>query len=344
MQVLGDASLVPTWPSDDMGLDPVDDDGSDEYVGEDQPEWIIRTVSSDPSDAEQWALYTHFDLTPGQETEVVEGRLNLQALFDARLARVQPIVDRIHDEVRDYFTEFIPERLKLRIEQLQGEFAVREAVSKTFSFPDEWVLPSPKLAIPREKPETLAAPDPALSIPYVARLDPADFHRLQRTIRVWADAVERYPTTFAPLAEDRISDLLAATLRATHPTADREVFSRRGKTDILVHANVLADGVEPAVVFITETKWATKEKVVQQAVDPQLFGYLNASDTAAVLLVLLDQKNRKPAEAKYLRALERVAGHHSTGASAVDGWPLLRYRTGGRTLQLCVAFTHLPRT
>lgn len=176
-----------------------------------------------------------------------------------------------------------------------------------------------------------------------ARLSPASFADVQRTIRVWADSVEQYPKAF-DLHEDRISDLLTATLNATLPGAQREVYRRGGKSDIYIYADVLAQGTGPARIFICESKWARSKRVVAEALDPQLFGYLNADDTAAVLLLLLRQKNKRVAITTYTECLRSVPGRVNENDGEVEGWPVWRFRREGRYVDICLAFVHIPRT
>ena len=71
-----------------------------------------------------------------------------------------------------------------------------------------------------------------------------------QTVRVWADAVERNPQAYRALDKNRISDLLVATLNAALPGANREVYSRGGKTGIFIGADALPTGTIPARVFI----------------------------------------------------------------------------------------------
>jgi hypothetical protein len=180
-----------------------------------------------------------------------------------------------------------------------------------------------------------------IEILQVPRLEPASFERLQTTIRLWADAIERHPGGFAPLGEDQISDLLAATLNATLAGANREVFSRSGKTDIYVRADVFGEGRGPAKVFVAENKKATSHAVVRSAVENQLFNYLTTTDLSAVLLLLFPQKHFLKVRDDYLATLRGIEGFLDQHASSVEGWPVYRYRHDDRTLSVCVAMVHL---
>ncbi len=95
-------------------------------------------------------------------------------------------------------------------------------------------------------------------------------------------------------------------------------------------------------MFICEAKWATSHGVIRQAVDPQLFGYLNVHDTAAVLLILMRQKDFSAACATYLQVLESVDVYEGTMDGPVTGWPLLKFVKDDQRVTLCAAFVHLP--
>jgi hypothetical protein len=155
--------------------------------------------------------------------------------------------------------------------------------------------------------------------------------------------VERYPKTFAPLGEDRLSDLLAATLTASLANAQREVFTRNGKSDIFVQADVLKPGAGPDAVFICESKWATSDSVVSDALDPQLFGYMTAHDTRAVLLLLVPQAEPALPLSRRLAALRSVEGFQSEAEGPVAGWPVYTYSREGRLVSVCIASILLPR-
>ena len=151
-------------------------------------------------------------------------------------------------------------------------------------FPQSWKIAEPSLIAesqPTNQPDNGVLdsagqpPAPAAgstttehAVPYRRRLDPASFKDVQRVTRLWANSIQRYPATFAALSEDQISDLLASTFNATLPGAQREVYSRTGKSDIFIRADVLAEGSGPDKIFICESKWATSKEWVSNAIDP----------------------------------------------------------------------------
>lgn len=162
-------------------------------------------------------------------------------------------------------------------------------------------------------------------------------------MRVWADAVERYPRAFSGLPEDRLSDLLAATLNAALPGAHREVYRRAGKSDIFISADVLAEGSAPAKVFVCESKWWGGRAKVNEALD-QLLSYLDTKDTAAVLLFF--HKLANPSRPR-TEALEELVSRsdYRTQTRGAAGWPVLTFKTGyGGTVEVCPAMVDLPRS
>ncbi|WP_432562997.1 hypothetical protein [Kineococcus sp. SYSU DK003] len=187
----------------------------------------------------------------------------------------------------------------------------------------------------------VAVRDVALGLP--ARLADASFTDLLRTIRVWADAVHRHPTAYVRLAEERISDLLAATLNAALPGAQREVYSRSGKTDLYVRADVLATGAAPAKVFICECKrWSGPSQVAGDL--DQLLGYLDGTDTAAVLLYIVDRTRPHLVHEAAAAKLRERPEYRNDEESIVDGWPLLNLQTPTGRVRLCLVFLDLPAT
>jgi len=346
-EVRGDAELLSCWPDESDDLEPVDSpawpaagltiDNRDEI-------WMLELVHEDARPG-VWGLYTYFDLTPDEEAAVDAGEIDLVSIVAERRARVDPIVARIREQVDEFYNTTLPQRVTDIVANKRKEFAAREGVTASLRFPQEWKL----LPLRLEDATTDVAARTAqatqdLVVPFTPRLAAVSFRDLQRTIRLWTDAVERYPRSFGVLGEDRISDLLAATLNATMPGAHREVYSRGGKSDIFVHADVLAEGSGAARVFIAEAKWATDDKTVREALDPQLFGYLTATDTAAVLLLLLDQQGRDTAIARYSQVLAGVIGFVREEKSAVDGWPIYVYEHEYRTVRVCLAWVSLPET
>jgi hypothetical protein len=236
-------TLLECWPDKTLAseyLTPVDSDDAPKgpLQFEDPTNfWQVGLFEERGRQGTPMALYSYVDLTVAEEEAVLAGTLNLVKLLQDRRAYIEPIVEAIAEQTKLHFAG-VPDRVRDFLSQKRTVLARRESVTQSLSFADEWKLDVPQL-------ESLAGNDRAdpvlevaeeVGIPSTQRLSPKSFTALQRTIRVWADAVERHPDAFRVLIEDRISDLLAATLQATLPGADREVYSRSGKTDILVYS------------------------------------------------------------------------------------------------------------
>lgn len=346
IDIFGEFLLCCTWPSDSDGLLPADDPGWPESelstLDDRDKVWSLGIVN-DSGEQKQWALYTFLDLTLEDEERIANGELNVAHIVEERIARISPVIERINRELEGFFTSLLPEQLSKAIARRRTELTNRAAVTAALSFPDAWVIEPVKIqeAAPAPSDVEPSATAEPLNILQVPRLEPASFGRLQRTIRLWADAIERHPSGFKPLTEDQISDLLAATLNATLAGANREVFSRSGKTDIYVRADVFAEGHGPAKVFVAENKKATDHKVVRFAVEEQLFKYLTTSELSAVLLLLFPQQNFLQVRDGYLATLRGIAGFIDEQPSAVHDWPLYRYAHEGRILSVCVALVRL---
>ncbi|MFE3759430.1 hypothetical protein ACFXO9_34440 [Nocardia tengchongensis] len=311
----------------------------------------MALLSPTTDGGKQWALYGFVDVTLEQEQQVNDGELSLRSVVDEQAALARRFVEAIAKQTADYFDVEAPQKLRELIKDRRGKLTNRAAVTADLGFPPSWKAPAlwlddasndngPAEPVNNEQPAGQSTSTVVLATR--PRLAPASFAEVLQIIRIWANAVERYGRSFSHLTEDQISDLLAATLNATLPGAQREVYSRGGKSDIFIQADKLAEGSGPAKIFICESKWATSDKVATEALDPQMFGYLITHDTAAVLLLLMPQKKFQRAVGRRLAALKQLEGYVSESSTA-SGWPALEYQREGRTVSVCVATVHLPR-
>lgn len=364
VQVDGDVELLEHWPDQAEHVDqlhPVDEEmdpwtsikgpgggaSAAEYDPAAQLRWHEAVLAQDRwtvgqrTDAGPAALYTFIDLTD-DEAEQVERQLRDPAEeVSAALERVRPIVVAIEEQTRRFFDHDLPALLAEQLRLRRRKLGARQAVLASLTFPVGWKYPEPALEpLPKQAAqETGAAVEVTLGQP--TRLADASFSDLLRTLRVWADAVERHPLAYRTLPEERVSDLIAATLNAALPGAHREVFNRGGKTDLFVRADTLSSGAAPARIFICECKWWGGAQEADRALD-QLFGYLNAQDTAAVLLFLVRLRDPRIAHAEALRVLQAREEYVDASAEQVLGWPVLRFNRDGTTARVCVVFVDLP--
>jgi len=359
-EVGGDVDALSYWPNERPELPKADD----------LPSATASLVFDNGDDA--WSigrdpdgnrsLYTTIYLTLAEETE----HIDIATMFKARRDRVEPIIGAIAEQITEFNAD-LDDRVREAIDQKRTELTNRESVTASLTFPYEWLPKHPTLEVSgpvdaepdesstkAEAPSATADPikgDPAeyfsatdRHAPVRYRLSASSFEEVLAIIRIWTNSVERYQRSFGALNEDQISDLLAATLNATTPGASREVYTNSGKSDIYVRADVLAEGSGNEKVLIIESKWASTEKIIKEALDPQLFGYLAAYDTAAVLLLLVGQHDAVKRRNDALSALRTVDGFQREEPSKVDGWPLFLYERDGRVVRVCVATVHIDRT
>jgi hypothetical protein len=364
VEVDGDAALLETWPdAHDGHLVPVDAGLGEwwtparhapgQYDHAEQMRRHEALLSQDRytlgrDDASQ-ALYVFVDLTEQDRLDVRDGLRDPKQELDDAIARVRPIVEAIAQQTAAFFDNELPKTLAEHVDRQRERLGAHRAVLDSLSWPDGWKYPPPVVepAADAGGPGQSAAdtlPPTAkdeLALGRPSRMADASFADVLRTIRVWADAVERHPRAYRDLDEDPISDLLAATLNAALPGAQREVFTRKGKSDILVRGDVMSIGAAPAAVFVCECKkWHGKEKA-NQALD-QLFGYVGVNDVGAVLLFYVPLANPAKARDEALAILTSRDDFAGQITSVVDGWALLRYVRDGRDVTVCVAFVDLP--
>ncbi|MEV6560521.1 hypothetical protein AB0M22_32705 [Nocardia sp. NPDC051756] len=362
VQADGDLDLVATWPDRaDDDLEPVDASARAEYDACEKPglaelerlriaeeTWALGTPDP-PTDAEvTWALYTFVELSRDEERAISAGEREIQSIFTERIRLANQILERIGTQLADYFDTELPQWFTELIADRRDELTAREGVTATLAFPSSWPMPIPKLVTgqPPGGTEPAIGEEPLaegtnVGFAHRSRLDEATFADVQRVIRLWANSVERYPATFSKIGEDPLSDVLTAALNSSLPGAQREVYSRTGKSDIFIYANTLDAGSGPERVFICEAKIAKDDGTVTRALDPQLFSYLNTHDTAAVLLLFVKQKKFDAAVRERLAALRTVAGfiREEPGPS---GWPIFEYEVDGRAVHVCIATVHTP--
>lgn len=345
--VLGAVDLLRSWPDEIANIQPIDTD--------DAAAATLWQIVSMPASPTQRGIGTFIRLTPDEHRQE-KSQPTVQARLAERIEMAKPFVAAIAEQVQRFFDVKLVDLGMATVEERK----LNRSIAATLTFPLTWKIPAPKVITESQNPpdqlslggdsagQLTTAPTAESTtaehvVPYRQRLDPASFEDVQRVTRIWANSVQRYPAAFRDLTEDRISDLLAATLNATLPGAHREVYSRGGKSDIFIVADVLAEGSGPAKIFICESKFSSGKDWVMSAVD-QLYGYLTTDDTSAMLLLLFRQQDFQAARSNAYKWLRAVDGHEDEAPSAVTDWPIFVYVRGPYRVRLCVASVHLPPT
>ncbi|TFV69279.1 hypothetical protein E4P40_22400 [Blastococcus sp. CT_GayMR20] len=371
IQVVGEAEMLEWWPDQvDDGLivvDPVEPgpdpsrdfskpyDEAAAHLWHSRVEaaelWTLQPIEDPPGPV---ALYTFIELSGAELDEVERGERSPRAELEKMRAKIEPIVAAIRKQTLDFVEHELVEILTAHVEDRKRRLRRRAPLADNLTWPDGWHLPPARLdeaslsaaandaeatmgVAPAKGPTDGAVDSHLLEVRHKPRLSPATFTDVQQTMRVWADAVERYPRSFGELSEDQLSDLLAATLNAALAGAQREVYQRGGKTDISITADVLAEGSGPGKVFVCESKKWRGGQGVSQGYD-QLLGYLNSKDTAAVLVIFSDLRNPDLARSEAIAALTARPEFQGETLDGPAGWPILTFSTEhGHNLQLCVA-------
>ena len=287
-------------------------------------------------------LTTWVDVT-AQELEDPAAHQQISDLFSKRRSGAEEILAAIATQMTRFYDVDLPERLRQQAGARRAQLDNVGTLFKTIGLPAEW-----KTAIPEavEAPDSAAVEIEGLPVPRRWRLEPVSYADIQRTIRVWADKIEDHPEAFTGLIEDRISDILCATLHATTSGAGREIFSRGGKTDIRIQANALDEGNGPASIFVLESKWVKRRDDVESAIEDQLMRYVPVAATSTVFLALTRNADFNKAVESIRSWARGVTGYAGEAPGAVDQWPIFSYKIaelGETGMQVCIATVAVPK-
>ena len=207
----------------------------------------------------------------------------------------------------------------------------------------KWRTPSLKQAKPNltvaERPVELGEPRHRLPDP----LDDASLVDLIRITNRWVRSVEKYNAAFLPLEEERISDLLVATLNGAFGRAEREVFTGGARSDFYVSANVFGEDGN-ANVFAGEAKYWKGTSSFMKAVK-QTLNYLTQDSRDAVLLVLVrDRRSFSRSKATALKAMQKLEGCKPIADIATRPAYSLPSRTDpSESVRLCLVLVDMTR-
>ena len=359
IQVLGDEELLSYWPDkNDAGLRPVNQELMNE-IGDERTAseadakryydsitwWTSRSLRA-PSGDMVPVLSTWADLRADEVAQPAKHQ-EVRTLFRQRHDDAEAIVAAMAGQMATWYDSELPEALRVRAAARQEYLGHLHTAFETIGLPTEWKM-DPPVAV--EVAEAPSAVTEGLPVPVRARLEPVSYRDIQKTIRIWADKVEEYPEAFTALAEDRISDLLCATLHAATPGAGREVFSRGGKTDIHIRGDVLREGLGPASVFVLESKWVEGKEDIESAIADQLMRYIPVAATSTVLLALSRRSGKQGAVDNVRSWAREVTGFDREDGEDVEGWPIFVYKIADLDdleMRVSIATVHVapvPRT
>lgn len=165
------------------------------------------------------------------------------------------------------------------------------------------------------------------------------FRDLLWATRKWRTGVERYGDDFSQLGEETITSLLVTALNLPFDTAQREVFHAKGKTDILVQADV---GKPTEAAYIGEAKiWGGQAEVCADLA--QVVGYAIARTRDLMLLYYVRPANLDLVVRRAHEALERcdlfVGWEEDDDGDRVA---VVRHRRFDCQIRVSVLFVHVP--
>jgi hypothetical protein len=153
-------------------------------------------------------------------------------------------------------------------------------------------------------------------------------------IQEWARSIERLPETFGPMGEEALRDNILVALNSQFGPASGEMFSRSGKTDILIQH-------EGGAVFIAECKFWTGPKGAGATLE-QLLGYLVWRDTKSALILFVRNQNVTGVIAKVKGVIEAHPRFNGTSPSIGDAPVYLLHHQGDPERLIHVALVVVP--
>jgi len=208
------------------------------------------------------------------------------------------------------------------------------------------LYPAPSLLALAE-PDVADEGDDTVALP-PARLEDPSVVALLSTIRCWADKVAQYPKSFLALGEDDLSNLLAVTLALTFGVAEREVFCRKGKTDIYVPVAAIRRlaghdaGSSEEIAFVTEAKKGSGPALADEA-KAQLDGYVPVRSRHAALLFYVEAQDVGTVSDRILTSLRQRKDYLHDDRIEGSPFPILRFANSstGQESSVAIAFVHL---
>jgi len=218
--------------------------------------------------------------TTRQDAAEVNAELERQlSAVRTMIANVALDVGRFNAELRSAIRQRVEKRRDKVLADKKTTDSLKFPIRKRTGQPDYIPVPVARRVIrplPTPSPATPFKPEHAVSM--------EEYEDILKCIRSMAIVMERSPSSFAHMEEERIRDQFLVPLNSQFEgAATGETFNFSGKTDILIR-------VDDANVFIAECKFWRGEKSFVEAID-QLLGYACWRDTKLALLVFNRNKN-----------------------------------------------------
>lgn len=189
--------------------------------------------------------------------------------------------------------------------------------------------------VPKRRPIHVQQAAPVKTeVPRELSISDADYMAIIEQLASARGLLERQPETFSAMGEEALRDLLLVILNNQFGPAVGEMFSRKGKTDIVIMR-------ELGPVFIAECKIWSGEKAFGEAIE-QLLGYLVWRDTKAAIVIFVRERDVTGITKKALAALAGHARHVSHAAPIGDVPTEILHQEGDPRRHIRVALLIVP--
>jgi hypothetical protein len=165
----------------------------------------------------------------------------------------------------------------------------------------------------------------------------ASFDDLLTRCHRWSISVQKYPQAFGKLGEDDITSLLVSTLNVVFDTAQREVFSGRGKSDIFVEHTL---GDRSRAAYIGEAKIWSRPSAVKSHID-QLFRYTVDQLRQVLLIYYVKNPTIDLIRQNAISAVERLPNFSKWKQEPPHPIAEFYHPTMGHKVDVAILFVHL---
>lgn len=209
----------------------------------------------------------------------------LRAEFDRQLDLLKKYISWQQGDVEG-FNSRLPGLIRQQIEARRQRLLANQGVASALGFPLKKRETAHTYAVPTVRRKISIAPPPATSAPYAPEptLSPSDYENILSFLDGLCRGLERSPSTYSQMGEEKIRDQFLVSLNATFEgRATGETFNKSGKTDILIRE-------KNENVFVAECKFWGGEKKLIETID-QLLSYLTWRDTKTAVMIFNKNKN-----------------------------------------------------
>lgn len=321
--LIGNLELLQTWPT----VWDVESCGSD-LDFEPTPEMVWEIIPS--------GAVVMLD-TPQAEDET--GEAVPQTRIVAATKFLDQFISLVNPELDQYEQQLIQDLVKAVAARRERLGRIKQRVTETIELVAKECPPLLVEAIPEDQ-HTQDDTTPAhLPVTLSFCVAPRTFADLVRICRQWIDSAQRYPSTYASLKEEDITSTLVTTLNIVFDTAQREVFTGEGKSDIYVEAE---RGDRTRKAYIGEAKiWKGPGEVEKNL--RQILRYAPSHIRQAMLLYYVHEKDIDQIRKKGTTAIKSCSTIFHHWKDGDDAVAVLQHPDLNHEIHLAILYAHFPK-